>query len=1195
MQLRRHWATGASVCVLAAVMGATSAYAQQTTAAIGGSTTTVDGKPIANATIVVVHTPSGTRSTLVTDAAGAFDVRGLRVGGPYRIVAKAKGYDDQVLDGVYLTVGDTQQATLVLVEAAKVSDVVVTAARSKTASLVANVGSKTTLRHVDIEEIVSPKRDLRDIGRRDPLADLDFVTRSTGPTGGLYIAGSTPRSNRITIDGVRSQDDYGLNTGGLSTNRGPVSLEALEQVAIQAVPFDVEDGDFTGGALNLITRSGTNTFHGSLFGFTRAARDVGTRLPFISFPGNDVTQPSTTTYNKVKNKIHESNEGFFLAGPIIKDKLFFAVSWEKFDSVDLTGYGPTGSGFGNLFNKMNGVTLSSPLNPTVVGYAPGAVIPGVSTGANTSAADIGSVLSNWNNYAASSKLAPGADDLTKPITDEKSSIKIDYNITDTQRLTASYRHAYSAVYKRSPGATSISLDTNWYNQPENEDNYILQLNSKWNNRLSTEARASYRGYQRGQLPPEGQGFANFTICTDPVSVGATFSCSSGQPSISFGPDQFRQANVLKTTDWAGELIANYRLYDDHLVKFGYQFKNIHVFNLFLQQAHGVYYFDSIQDFANGTAEQLSFGNSLTGTATDAAARFSYSVHTLLAQDTWDVRRGLTVNYGLRYDMYASDVQPTLNTNFQGRYGFTNQATYDGRSVLMPRLSAKWRTETFELSGGVGLVSGGVPDVFLGNSYGATTGALTNAIAVRRQANGTFIDVNTQTVVPNSVGQALLNLNQADPTLAFGPSATSVAQSLITADSANRRTAFTNSLAPHFDLPADWKANVSFKTTKWDFDFAVDGVITRSQTNVAFRDLRARLLTVNGVQQLTPDGRIRYDGLNVTAANRTAQGLPVAANTDLTNLGLNGDIQAYNPDVTNTVSTLALSVARNLFGVQSDFTYVLQRGSAINGISEFGTTAGGNGTSGNYYADQTFSTDPNGAAKGRPGNLIRDAYKVSFNYKHEFWPGFLSTFTLFGEDKAGRPISFLMTDPNGNRNPTFGVSRDDALAYVPNLANCVTTGALPVCTTGSTTVFFDSQTSLNKFKALVAQFGLPQGQIVPKGFGRNPRANRFDFQFAQEIPGPLHGDKLLFTIDIANIGNLLNSHWGVVKEYTNSRAGGVLVNAQCADASGVAVKGASAVCASYLYNYQTANAATLATPIVDTNSLYSVVFGLKYKF
>jgi len=1171
MDYRRRFAAGAAVAVLASLTSVAAVHAQATTASVRGVVQTAEGKPVAGAKIAVIHTPSGTKSNFVSDASGGFDARGLRVGGPYSVVAKADGYSDQVLQDIYLTVGDNQQVTLALAPSQAATEVVVKAAKSKTVALAGNLGSKTSLKHQDIEEVVSPKRDLRDLGRRDPLAELDFVTRSTGPSGGLYIAGSSPRSNRITIDGVRSQDDYGLNTGGLSTNRGPVSLEALEQVAIQAVPFDVEDGDFTGGALNLITRSGTNQVHGSIFGFTRTGRLVGTELPIVGFPGNDVTQPALSGLTKVKNKIHEADEGFFLSGPIIKDKLFFAASYEKFTSIDLTTFGPTGAGFSNTFNP----------------------IPGISTGTGASAADISTALAGWNNYAASKVLSPGSVPLTEPITDEKTSIKIDYNIADGQRLTASYRHAASAVFKRSPSATSISLSTNWYNQPENEDNYILQLNSRWTPTLTSEARISFRGYQRGQLPPEGQGFSQFSVCGDAVSVGALFSCSSGVPTIAFGPDQFRQANVLKTQDLAGELIGNWRPVEDHLVKFGYQYKYIHVYNLFLQQAHGVYYFDSVADFAAGKADQLSFGNSLTGNPTDAAARFSYSVNTLLAQDTWDVMRGLTVNYGLRADIYGSGVSPTLNSNFVGRYGFNNQTTYDGIAVVMPRISAKWRTSWFELSGGVGLVSGGVPDVFLGNSYGATTGALTNAIAVRRQPDGSFLDVNTNTVVDPTIGSALLNLNQANAGLASNPAA--AAQALITANSANLRTAFTNSLAPGFNMPADWKANLSFKTTQLGFDLGFDAVAVMSDTTVAFRDLRARLLTVNGVQQYTPDGRLRYDGLNLSSAARLAAGLPVSSNADLLNLGLNGDIQAYNPHVTNWDDTVAFSIGRKFWDFDAHVSYLLQSGRAITGISEFGTTAGGNGTSGNYYADQTFGLDPNGAAKGRPGNLIASALKLELNYKHEFIKNAQTSVTLFGEDRDGRPISFLMTDPNGNRNPTFGVSRDDALAYVPLLSNCVTTGALPKCVTNGTTVYFDSAASLAKFSALVKQFGLPQGGILPKGVGRNPSVSRFDLQLAQEFPTPILGHKVLLTLDIANLGNLLNSHWGVVKEYTNSRAGGVLVNAQCADANGVAIKGASAVCASYLYSYQTANAATLATPTVDPNSLYSVVIGLKYRF
>jgi hypothetical protein len=1187
MSFARKLAAGAAFGALSFAFAAPAVHAQQTTAAVRGVTVDDKGAPIAGATVTVTHVPSGTDQVVVTNEAGAFDARGLRVGGPYKITATGQGFASQTLGDLFLNVGDAQRVRLTLVPASEVSEIVITAAKNATTSQLANVGSRTTLGRDQIDAVVSVKRDIRDIGRRDPLANLDFVARGTGPSGGLYIAGSAPRANRITIDGVRSADSYGLNTGGLSTNRGPISFEALEQVAIQAVPFDVEDGDFTGGALNLIMRSGGNDFHGSLFSNERTTRLVGNKLPIVGFTNNDVLQAPLSGFRKVKNQIAETNYGFFLSGPIIKDRLFFAASYEKFSSSDTTGVGPVGGGFANTFNR----------------------IPGVSTGTGASQADIDAVLANWNGYAASSLLKPGSVALVEPILDEKSSIKIDYNITDKHRLSATYRHAFSSVWKRSPSATAISLDTNWYVQPENEDNYALQLNSRWTPDLATEARVAFRGYQRGQLPPVGQGFANVSICTDAAfGTGAAFSCSSGVPSINFGPDQFRQANVLKTKDTSGSFVANYTRFDNHQIKLGYQYRGMEIYNLFLQAARGVYYFDSVAEFQAGQANQLSYGNSLTGTATDAAAVLDYKVHSLLAQDTWDVTDALTVNFGVRWDHYAADKKPTLNTNFVNRYGYSNQTTYDGIDVVMPRVSAKYNSDWFELSGGLGLVSGGLPDVFLGNSYGGTTGALTNSFAIRRTTNGTlstaddtFVDTATNQAIDPSIGNALLTINKASPSFITSPAA--VAQTLLTADSASRRNAYTNSLAPGFKMAADWKANLSFKTTQFGIDWGVDAVASWSDVNVAFRDARARRLTINGVQQLTPDGRIRYDGLvipgaNATAINtaRTALGLPVVANADLANLGLFGDIQAYNPSTKNWTRTVALSARRNIFGVDTWAAYTWQDGRQYGGISEFGTTAGGNATSGNYYADQGFDLDPNGAAKGKSNNLLRNSVKLNLSYKLELRPGWVSRFTLFGERRDGRPISFLMTDPAGGRNPTFGVSRDDALAYIPNLNSPDAANPLKFVSASGTTVFFDSQASVDKLKALVNQFGLPMGKIVPRGFGKNPSVDRIDFQYAQEIPSPIRGHSLLFTVDVQNLGNLLDKKWGVVKEYTNSRSGGVVVNAQCAKADGTAAGSADPTCAAYRYSYTTASPASLAVPTVDqAASLWSVGMGLKYRF
>lgn len=1144
-----RYLTGAAVAAL--LCAAPAAYAQQTTAAVRGVVESADGTPVGGAELTVVHTPSGTRATTRSDTSGVFDLRGLRVGGPYEITVTADGFSREQVSDIFLTVGDASNVKIALKSNTEVSEVIVTAEASRLAS----AGSSTNLRRDDIVSVVSSKRDIRDLGRRDPLATLDLGVRGTGPSGGLYIAGSTPRSNRITIDGVRSQDDFGLNTGGLSTNRGPISPEAIEQFAIQAVPFDVEEGDFTGGALNMVMRSGGNDFHGSLFGYFRDGNFVGHTVRNVAANGS--------ADRKFSFPIDEKNYGAFLSGPILQDRLFFALSYEKFETIDVTDTGPADKGFTNLVNGFSGAA-----------------------GPKMTQAELDSVLGLWNGYASSAKLKPGEISATKPVLDEKSSIKIDWNINDDHRLSAIYRHAFSSVWKRQNlSATAIAPDTNWYTQPENEDNYSLQLNSNWTDRLSTEARLAFRGYQRGQMPPTGQNFSQINICTDATTIGNPFDCNlsnNGQPQVIFGPDQFRHANVLKTKDWAGSFVARYRL-DDHLLKVGYQFKDIEIFNLFVPQARGIYYFDSLADFKAGKAGQLSYQNAVTGKPADAAAALVYDMHTLFAQDSWQVTPELSVDYGLRYDFYVSDSKPALNPNFVGRFGFKNQMTYDGLEVLAPRVSAKWDDGRFKISGGVGLVSGGLPDVFLGNRF-SNTGILTNGVVVRRLANGTFLETGSQTVVDPLVGASLLNINVADST--FGFAVPTAANTLLATDSATRRTAETNSLAPDFKMPTDWKANISLRTDFVGFTWGVDAVAVRSDEGLAFRDLRARKLTINGMQQYTPDGRLRYDGLNMTAAARATAGLPVSTNPDLVNLGSTRDIQAFNPGEESWSSTVAFSVSKRFSSnLEAGASFALQDSSLYGGLPEFATTDSG------LYGEQYTSFDPNGSTKGRAANTIRQAVKLNLSYEKELIKGHSTRVTLFGDMRSGRPINFLMADLSSGRSPVFGVNRSDMLAFVPQTATPDAANPLKFTTNG-TTVFFDSATSLAQFRSVVEKFELPNG-IVPKGHGENPSINRFDLQLAQELPVGIPGHKLLATLDVQNLGNLLSSSWGVVKEYSDSRSGGRIVSVQCANAAGVAQTSASAVCEAYRFS----NVSTsILTPTVNPEtSTWSIQLGLKYQF
>lgn len=1172
-----RYMAGAAVAALLAA-AAPAAYAQQTTAAVRGIVTDASGAAVANADIVIIHTPTGTRAVSKSDGTGHYGVSGLRVGGPYEIDISASGYQDSKTTDIYLTLGDQQKLDIALDSATTTVTVV-----GKRAIL-SNPGSRTRMGRDEIEGLVTYKRDIREAARRDPLTQLDPNTRGTGPSGGLYIAGSAPRANRITIDGVRSHDDFGLNTGGLSTNLGPVSLEAVEQMTVQAVPADVEEGDFTGGSLNLVLRSGTNSFHGSAFDYIRNK----------SWNGSQLFHPDTGVSNKLKLYVPDKNYGFFFSGPILKDRLFFAASYEKYTSASVVAAGPAGAGFGTTL---------------------------LNAGVPVTQADIDAILTPWATYAGSQKLDPGSIPLTTPFKDEKYSLKFDWNIMDGQRASFTYRHAFSNVWKGAPASSSaLNLNTNWYTQPENEDNYAFQLNSRWNDHFSTEARIAIRNYQRGQEPPEGQGFSQISVCTDGLSGGAISSCTAGKLTLNFGPDQFRQANVLKTTDNAGEFVGTYRL-GGHSVKGGYQTKQIHIYNKFVQAANGVYYFDSQNSFANGTVDQLFYNNNPSGEANVAAANFDYQNHTLFVQDTFDAMENLTVNYGLRYDFWTQDDKPAYNANFAARNGFDNQTTYDGLNVLQPRIGAKWHNDTFDASGSFGLYTGGLPDVFLSNRFG-NTGVLTATFTLQRQADGSFKETNSGTpfAANDPTVSALMNIDKTDASFASG--VPSSATALLALNPGLVRVSNTNELAPDFKMPSDWKLNLSGHWhAGWGTVFGIDAVFVKSNTGLAFRDVRARKLLVNGVQQYTPDGRLRYDGLVVGSTapagssfdannqsvfnNRVALGYDVAKNADgsnaydIANPGSGYDIEAYNPDIQSTSSTVALSALQSFDGawishadhIDLMASFTRQDTNQYGGIPEFATT---DCCGGSNYGDQFALEDPNTPTKGKSSYEIRDSFKLNANYEAEFFKGAPTRFTLFGDLHSGRPLSFYVADAAPTaRGQVFGVVSANELAFIPQTTTADAGNPLKFMT-GNVPVYFATAADLTNLQKIVTKFDLPTG-ITSKGIRRNPDVKRWDLHVAQDLPMPwFTGHKVTATMDIFNLGNLLNKKWGNVAEYgSDGRQGTPIYKVACTDASGVKVAANSPVCAGYQIS---SVSTTYTTPTVNQSAtLYSVMFGLKYSF
>ncbi|MGB5487761.1 MAG: carboxypeptidase regulatory-like domain-containing protein, partial [Lysobacterales bacterium] len=231
--------------------------AQQTTSSMRVNVATPNGMPSTDATITVTDTRTGSARSASVTSAGSATFSGLRIGGPYTVRANAMGYSDQTVTDVFVRLGDTFVLPMTLGES-DMEEVIVTSAAVMTQQVA--LGPASTFNIEDLQDYPTINRDLRDVIRFDPriYQDAAFV-------GAIQCAGANARFNSLTVDGVRMNDNFGLNSNGYPTTRQPFPYDAIQQVSVELAPFDVQYGGFTGCNINAVTKSGGNEFFGSFF------------------------------------------------------------------------------------------------------------------------------------------------------------------------------------------------------------------------------------------------------------------------------------------------------------------------------------------------------------------------------------------------------------------------------------------------------------------------------------------------------------------------------------------------------------------------------------------------------------------------------------------------------------------------------------------------------------------------------------------------------------------------------------------------------------------------------------------------------------------------------------------------------------------------------------------------------------------
>jgi hypothetical protein len=877
--------------------------AQETSSDVRGTIYDDSGSPVPGATVIIRNDASGLTRTTTTNANGEYLVRNLPIGDSYHITVSGENMSSERAENVAVNLGKTTEFDFSLTSGETIEEIVVLGSEM-VASQVA-VGPNATFSLDALQTAPAINRNLTDVLRADARI---YVDESRGGINAVQCGGKNSRFNSLTVDGVRMNDSFGLNGNGYPTERMPFSYDAIEQVSVEMAPFDVEYGGFSACNINAVTKSGGNSFSGSAFyDYTSDSMRAD------SLEGDKIT---TGSYD-------EDRYGVTFGGPIIKDKLFFFVAYEKLDGANLFDRGPIGSGAVNEIDITQAeLDQIADIARTAYGYDPG-FIPS-----------------------------------SLPHEDEKFLAKFDWNINETQRLAFTYTWNDGENFTESDSdLNEFEFSNHLYERGAELTSYAASLYSDWTDRFSTELRVSALELDMRQVSINGTDFGEIRVETPNVDVY-------------LGADDSRQSNDLDYEVMSIALKGNYYV-GDHSLTFGVEREEVDIFNLFVQHSSTEVRFDGIQNFADGFADAIYYNNAPSLNPLDAAADWGYEVNTVYLQDDVQANDNLSLIFGLRYDWYTTGSKPPLNQDFLDDYGFGNDSTVDGLGLLQPRFGFTWdMSGDTTLHGGIGLYSGGDPNVWLSNTYSANNVQQFG----QRGRNFGYTD-GTRSLFDNDI---VWVPNNADTSLPEGPGY-GVPSELADAVAAGVGDNFEiNYLDPNFELPSEWKFSLGI-SHNFPGDYFVTADLLYSQGVDSAMVLHGDLDQVG----TNPDGYPQYDSTREAsfALTNSAEG--------------------------NRATVLSLSLAKSI-GDSFDYTLGYSYTDAEDIQPMTSSVAFSN------YTNRAFF-DPQEDVRSTSNYQIENRFVATGKWRKEFGARTLLTVSLHGQYSSGRPYSIAFDgtiDPYG---------------------------------------------------------------------------------------------------------------------------------------------------------------------------------------
>ncbi|MEQ3664927.1 MULTISPECIES: carboxypeptidase regulatory-like domain-containing protein [unclassified Olleya] len=989
-------------------------FAQVTTANIKGLITEDANMPLFGANVVAIHEPTGTKYGAITNLDGRYNLLNLRVGGPYKVSITYVGFKDQIFSDVYLTLGKTTNLDAVMSSSeVSLDEVVITGSSSGTFGS-DRTGAETSVGRRELTTLPTISRSASDFTRLEPSSS------------GNSFGGRNDQFNNFTLDGAVFNNPFGLDaaTPGGQTDSQPISLDAIDQIQVSLAPYDVTLSGFTGAAVNAVTKSGTNEFHGTVYGFTRNEDMTGGKIR-----GEDVFQ----------SDLEQNQYGISIGGPVIKNKLFFFVNFEKDERSDLgtNGFAPNrGTGAINE-SRVELEDLLTVQNALLdLGYDPGRF--------------------EGFNYDSNST---------------KGLFKLDWNINDNNRLAVIYNFLNASKEKpahpsalgfRGPNTNTLQFENTGYEINNNIQSVQVELNSTLSGNVTNKFQ---------------MGYTHFDDFRDALSSPApTITITDGGSNyIIAGHEPFSINNRLDQKVFQFSNNLNY-VEGDHTYTVGFSYEKFQFdnsFNLGAYGAQGVFFptttMDDFQNFVDSGQLQNLFNEAAAADASlqangegvaggFALAETNVGQLAFYLQDEWNVTENFKLTYGVRFDKplffdsstkaqevidraccYAPDIE-YINPNTGEGVFLDNTKMPSNKVLISPRVGFNYDVKgdnSFQVRGGTGLFTGRLPFVWLGNQI------------------------------------------------------------------ANPEVFFYQMVDPDFKFPQVWRTNIG---TDYRFE---NGIVATGDISYT-KDINGAHVQNWGLRN--PSGV-----LNAPGDTR-----PIYTSGDI----INNAYVFTNSDKGRVWNFTAKAQKTFDNGLYTTIAYNYLNSKDVNSIEA-------------EITGDAFAFNP------VVGNANNDVLSYSkYGDTHRFI-GVASKKFTYGKDKWATTISTFFEYAQGGRfNYTYGGDLNGDGSNLNDLLYVPTSSELQQ-------MQFSGAGQAEAFEAFIQQddyLSDRRGDYVERYGALAPWRGRWDLKLLQDYKFNVGGDNyntIQFSVDILNLGNLLNSDWGVVQQPTSVQPVGVDV-----DASGV---------------------------------------------